>query len=322
MALSKSKDLMNRGRCQLISFIGPPGMGKSMLAQRFAMALTGKKIPDWGYYTSASFKSGVEPCDQLFTSTSPLIQNLKRTGGKTVIFIDEIDKFESNKLLECFRDAVDRGTIVATSKSTVNLMGVKTETIESETIEVPGLVVIVGTNEKPECWGLESDPDEPEYQIGRTVVERSESLTQRFHKFKFNPYTADEYKQMYENSFKNILNDSIKMFGLQVGFDKNLVYDLADESVFRMQGARSVAVVLAEMAGAIASCNIKQRNHSYNRKSLKSEGLSKVDVIVKFDSINHKFIIEDLHGEESDDFCESELLENQIELNNLNHRVC
>lgn len=293
LALQKSKGLHNRGLCQLMTFIGPPGTGKSMLAQRFALALTGKPIPSWAYYTSSSFKPGISPQEQLFHPNSELVRNLKANKGKTVIFIDEIDKFDSNSLLESFRDAVDRGTISITSKNEVKVFGVKQEkqvVIKSEIIEVPGLIVIVGTNEKPECWGLDADPDEPAYQVGRTEVERSGSITQRFQKFKFDPYTKDEYKQMYENSFDKILKDSMTMFKKQLIFDKKLSDSLAEESVMRLQGARSVAVVLSEMAGAVASFDSGDDNNS--------------KVYVQFDTSKHEFVIsnfDDLMNEDSND---------------------
>ena len=290
LALQKSKGLHNRGLCQLMTFIGPPGTGKSMLAQRFALALTGKPIPSWAYYTSSSFKPGISPQEQLFHPNSELVRNLKANKGKTVIFIDEIDKFDSNALLESFRDAVDRGTISITSKNEVKVFGVKQEVIKSEIIEVPGLIVIVGTNEKPECWGLDADPNEPAYQVGRTEVERSGSITQRFQKFKFDPYTKDEYKQMYENSFDKILKDSMTMFKKQLIFDKKLSDSLAEESVMRLQGARSVAVVLSEMAGAVASFDSGDDNNS--------------KVYVQFDTSKHEFVIsnfDDLMNEDSND---------------------
>ena len=290
LALQKSKGLHNRGLCQLMTFIGSPGTGKSMLAQRFALALTGKPIPSWAYYTSSSFKPGISPQEQLFHPNSELVRNLKANKGKTVIFIDEIDKFDSNPLLESFRDAVDRGTISITSKNEVKMFGVKQEVIHSEIIEVPGLIVIVGTNEKPECWGLDADPDEPAYQVGRTEVERSGSITQRFQKFKFDPYTKDEYKQMYENSFDKILKDSMTMFKRQLIFDKKLSDSLAEESVMRLQGARSVAVVLSEMAGAVASFDSGDDNNS--------------KVYVQFDTSKHEFVIsnfDDLMNEDSND---------------------
>lgn len=261
LAIRKSSSLLNKNRCQLISFIGPPGMGKSLLAQKYALALTGKPIPSWGYITSASIKPGESPANQFFNANSNLMKNLKRCGGNTVIFLDEIDKYDSNELLEGFRDAVDRGTMVAmstTSEQKVSGFG-KTQTssvINTETIDVSGLIVIVGTNEKPECWGLEPDPNEPAYNAGRTFVKRSASLVQRFQRFKFNPYTLDEYKQMYDNALQTIKKDSMKMFGLQVSFDENLSQDLAAESQRRLMGGRSVQLILAEMAGAVTSFDI------------------------------------------------------------------
>lgn len=290
LALQKSEELHNKGLCQLMTFIGPPGTGKSMLAQRFALALTGKRIPSWAYYTSSSFKPGMNPREQLFHPNSELVRHLKANKGQTVIFIDEIDKFDSNSLLESFRDAVDRGTISITSKSEIKMFGIKQDVIESEIIEVPGLIVIVGTNEKPECWGLDADPDEPAYQVGRTEVERSGSITQRFQKFKFDPYTKDEYKQMYENSFDKILKDSMTMFKRQLIFDKKLSDSLAEESMMRLQGARSVAVVLSEMAGAVASFDSGDDNNS--------------KVYVQFDTSKHEFVIsnfDDLMNEDSND---------------------
>lgn len=290
LALQKSKGLHNRGLCQLMTFIGPPGTGKSMLAQRFALALTGKPIPSWAYYTSSSFKPGMNPREQLFHPNSELVRHLKANKGQTVIFIDEIDKFDSNSLLESFRDAVDRGTISITSKSEIKMFGIKQDVIESEIIEVPGLIVIVGTNEKPECWGLDADPDEPAYQVGRTEVERSGSITQRFQKFKFDPYTKEEYKQMYENSLDKIKKHSITMFARQLVPAENLEDSLAEESVMRLQGARSVAVVLSEMAGAVASFDSGDDNNS--------------KVYVQFDTSKHEFVIsnfDDLMNEDSND---------------------
>ncbi len=277
LALQKSKGLHNKGLCQLMTFIGPPGTGKSMLAQRFALALTGKPIPKWAYYTSSSFKKGISPQEQLFHPTSELVRNLQANKGKTVIFIDEIDKFDSNSLLESFRDAVDKGTISIISQQEVKMFGVKQNIIQNEIVKVPGLIVIVGTNEKPECWGLDADPDEPAYQVGRTDVERSGSITQRFQKFKFDPYTKEEYKQMYENSFDEILKDSNNMFKKQLVFDKKLSDSLAEESVLRLQGARSVAVVLSEMAGAVASFDSGDNKES--------------KVYVQFDNSKHEFVI-------------------------------
>lgn len=308
LALRKSKSLINRNRCQLISFIGPPGMGKSLLAQKYAMALTGKPIPSWGYITSASLKPGVSPVDQFFDVNSDLIKNLKRCKGNTVLFFDEIDKYkDSNALLECLRDAVDRGTIEAMSETSEQKMGMRgtstAKVVNKESIDVSGLIVIVGTNEKPECWGLEPDPDEPAYNVGRTVVERSGSLVQRFQRFKFNPYKVDEYKQMYDRALKSIFDESEKMFGLKVVFDPELSKTLARESEHRMMGGRSVAVVLSEMAGAITSLDIDE-NEKAAPKSLQERIRSTFSrrkprtVHVSFNFDTHKFVVKQVQQTE------------------------
>lgn len=299
LALRKCSNLLNKNHCQLIAFIGPPGTGKSLLAQRYAIALTGKPIPNWGYITSASIKPGVSPSEQFFNSNSELVQNLKKSNGNTVIFIDEIDKFDSNQLLENLRDAVDKGTMVATSENTEERPGLASTTtskvIRTESINVSGLIVIVGTNERPECWGLEPDPDKPEYNVGRTVVERSGSIVQRFQRFKFNPYTVDEYKQMYDNALNAILPEAVKMFGLHIVFDENLSKELAKESELRLMGGRSVPILLSEMAGAITSYNVNTNPDSLSfmsrimNKMLPNRNLATLRI--SFDSVSHKFKI-------------------------------
>ena len=299
LALRKCSNLLNKNHCQLIAFIGPPGTGKSLLAQRYAIALTGKPIPNWGYITSASIKPGVSPSEQFFNSNSELVQNLKKSNGNTVIFIDEIDKFDSNQLLENLRDAVDKGTMVATSENTEERPGLASTTtskvIRTESINVSGLIVIVGTNERPECWGLEPDPDRPEYTVGRTVVERSGSIVQRFQRFKFNPYTVDEYKQMYDNALNAILPEAVKMFGLHIVFDENLSKELAKESELRLMGGRSVPILLSEMAGAITSYNVNTNPDSLSfmsrimNKMLPNRNLATLRI--SFDSASHRFKI-------------------------------
>lgn len=299
LALRKCSGLLNKNHCQLIAFIGPPGTGKSLLAQRYAIALTGKPIPNWGYITSASIKPGISPSEQFFNSQSELVQNLKKSNGNTVIFIDEIDKFDSNQLLENLRDAVDKGTIVATSENTEQRPGLASTTtskvIRTESINVSGLIVIVGTNERPECWGLEPDPDKPEYTVGRTVIERSGSIVQRFQRFKFNPYTVDEYKQMYDNALNAIRPEAVKMFGLHIVFDENLSKELAKESELRLMGGRSVPILLSEMAGAITSYNVNTNPDSLSfmsrimNKMLPNRNLATLRI--SFDSASHKFKI-------------------------------
>lgn len=305
IAIRKSKDLFNKNYSRLLAFVGPPGSGKSLLAQKFALALTGKPIPSWGYITSASIKPGVSPVDQFFNADSELIKNLKRCGGNTVLFFDEVDKYDSNDLLEALRDAVDRGTIIAQRESseqkTAGIGKLSTSTvINTETISVNGLIVIVGTNEKSECWGLEPDPDEPAYNVGRTIVERSGSIVQRFQRFKFHPYKVEEYKQMYDNGLSTISKDSIKMFGVQVVFDENLSKDLADESYSKMMGGRSVPIILSEMSGVITRFDgISSSQKSENKIISNIKKLAKVKkendvqkVKVSFNKDTHKFIVE------------------------------
>ncbi len=305
IAIRKSKDLFNKNYSRLLAFVGPPGSGKSLLAQKFALALTGKPIPSWGYVTSASIKPGVSPVDQFFNADSELIKNLKRCGGNTVLFFDEVDKYDSNDLLEALRDAVDRGTIIAQRESseqkTAGIGKLSTSTvINTETISVNGLIVIVGTNEKSECWGLEPDPDEPAYNVGRTIVERSGSIVQRFQRFKFHPYKVEEYKQMYDNGLSTISKDSIKMFGVQVVFDENLSKDLADESYSKMMGGRSVPIILSEMSGVITRFDgISSSQKSENKIISNIKKLAKVKkendvqkVKVSFNKDTHKFIVE------------------------------
>lgn len=307
VAMSKMTDIFNKTHCQLITFIGPPGTGKSLLANKFSLALTGKPLPSWGYFTSSSVRPGVPVVDQFFDGNSELIKRLKACNGKTVLFFDEIDKYDSKELLEKFRDAIDSGTMEVTSKEKV--LEVDTfsknksyERVRTEKINISGLIVIFGTNEKPECWGLPpDDPNDPAENIGRTVVKRDGSMVQRFLRFKFHSFKKPDYKKMYENAFKSIVKNSEKIFGFEIVCEDDLLDKLAEESCYRMQGGRSVAVILNEMAGAITSFDLKKDAEKYETgilakvKRLVKKRKPKVQKVkVKFNNDTHKFEIEQI----------------------------
>ena len=307
IAMSKMTDVFNKTHCQLITFIGPPGTGKSLLANKFSLALTGKPLPSWGYLTSSSIRPGVPVVDQIFDANSPLVKFVIRCNGKTVLFFDEIDKYFSKALLEKFRDAIDSGTMEVTSKEKVTEVdgfgkNKSYEIIQTKKINISGLIVIFGTNEKPECWGLPpDDPNDPAENVGRTVVERDGSMVQRFLKFKFHSFKKPDYKKMYENAFKSIVKDSKKIFGFEIVCEDNLLDKLAEESCYRMQGGRSVAVILNEMAGAVTSFDMKEDTEKYEtgilakiRKIVKKRKPKVQRVKVKFNSDTHKFEIEQI----------------------------
>lgn len=307
VAMSKIKDVFNKTHCQLITFIGPPGTGKSLLANKFSLALTGKPLPSWGYFTSSSVRPGVPVVDQFFDGNSELVKRLKACNGKTVLFFDEIDKYDSEELLEKFRDAIDSGTMEVTSKEKVlevdGFSGNRTyERVKTEKINISGLIVIFGTNEKPECWGLPpDDPNDPAENLGRTVVKRDGSMTQRFLKFKFHSFKKPEYKKMFENAFKSIVKYSKDIFGFEIVCEDNLLDKLAEESYYRMQGGRSIAVILNEMAGAITAFDLKKDTEKYERgifakikRFVKTKKPKVQKVKVKFNNDTHKFEIEQI----------------------------
>ena len=305
VAMSKMKDVFNKTHCQLITFIGPPGTGKSLLANKFSLALTGKPLPTWGYFTSSSVRPGVPVVDQFFDGNSELVKRLKACNGKTVLFFDEIDKYDSKELLEKFRDAIDSGTMEVTSKEKVSevdgFSGNKSyERFKTEKINISGLIVIFGTNEKSECWGLPpDDPNDPAENVGRTVVKRDGSMAQRFLKFKFHSFKKSDYQQMFENAFKSIMRDSKNIFGFEIVPEDNLLDKLAEESCYRMQGGRSIAVILNEMAGAITAFDLKKDTEKYEtgifskiKRLVKTRKPKVQKVRVKFNSDTHKFEIE------------------------------
>ncbi len=307
VAISKMEDVFNKTYCQLIAFIGPTGSGKSLLANKYSLALTGQPLPTWGYFTSSSVRPGVPVVDQFFDGNSELVKRLKACKGKTVLFFDEIDKYDSKELLEKFRDAIDSGTMEVTSKEKVSeadgFTGDKSyERFKTEKINISGLIVIVGTNEKSECWGLPpDDPNDPAENIGRTVVERDGSMVRRFSRFKFHSFKKPEYKKMFENAFKSILRDSKDIFGFEIVPEDNLLDKLAEESCYRMQGGRSIAVILNEMAGAITAFDLKKDTEKYETgifskiKRLVKTGKPKVQKVkVKFNNDTHKFEIEQI----------------------------
>ena len=307
IAISKIKSVFNKSHCQLITFLGPPGTGKSLLANKFALALTGKPLPSWGYFTSSSIDPEMPVVSQFFNANSELVKQLKRCGGNTVLFFDEIDKYDSKELLEKFRDAIDSGTMEVTSNEKVverTISGTEKsyQRVKTEKINISGLIVIFGTNEKPECWGLPSDdPNDIAANAGRTVVERDGSLITRFLKFKFPAFKLQDYKQMYDNALKFVSQDSQKAFGLKLVLEDNLSEKLAEESCCRMQGGRSVAIILNEMAGAITSFDIKEDAEKYEAgvlakiKRLVKTRKQKIQKIkVKFNNDTHKFEIEQI----------------------------
>ena len=306
VAMSKMKDVFNKTHCQLITFMGPPGTGKSLLANKFSLALTGKPLPTWGYFTSSSVRPGVPVVDQFFDGNSELVKRLKACNGKTVLFFDEIDKYDSKELLEKFRDAIDSGTMEVTSKEKVlqaEFSGNRSyEHFKTEKINISGLIVIFGTNEKPECWGLPpDDPSDPAENVGRTVVKRDGSMTQRFLKFKFHSFKKSDYKQMFENALESVLKDSKDIFGFEIVPEDNLLDKLAEESCYRMQGGRSIAVILNEMAGAITAFDLKKDTEKYEtgvfakiKRLVKTRKPKVQKVKVKFNNDTHKFEIEQI----------------------------
>src|ERR1041384_6186133 len=104
---------INSGNIPSIIFWGPPGVGKTTLANLIAHQL---RRP---FYTLSAINSGVKEVREAIDHAKKYMEEIKETPGNAILFIDEIHRFSKSQQ-DSLLGAVEKGIVTLIGATTEN----------------------------------------------------------------------------------------------------------------------------------------------------------------------------------------------------------
>src|ERR1041384_5364584 len=104
---------INSGNIPSIIFWGPPGVGKTTLANLIAHQL---RRP---FYTLSGISSGVKDVREAIDRAKKYLEEIKETPGNAILFIDEIHRFSKSQQ-DSLLGAVEKGIVTLIGATTEN----------------------------------------------------------------------------------------------------------------------------------------------------------------------------------------------------------
>lgn len=107
------RQMIDKGQIPSIIFWGPPGVGKTTLAEIIAHAVN---VP---FYTLSAINSGVKDVREVINSITQQDNSIFAGQGRAILFIDEIHRFSKSQQ-DSLLSAVERGIITLIGATTEN----------------------------------------------------------------------------------------------------------------------------------------------------------------------------------------------------------
>ncbi len=246
-------------KCYSMMFVGPSGVGKTLLAKKFGELLVGNNVIklDMGEYSEAHSVSkiiGSPPGYVGYDDYNNILEDI-RCNPYSVLILDEIERAHPN-VINLFFNILDEGKVKDSSGRLVrfdNVVVIMTSNIGFDDIHI-------GFNEKQNSVIMNKLKD----HFNTSFLNRIDNT------IIFNKLCDKDIEKLINKKLKK-LKDEYKEYNLKI--NNKVIDEIKEKSDFKNYGARKIDKIIKDDVLSIIIDNILDDNKNINIDSIKKESL-------------------------------------------------
>lgn len=246
-------------KCYSMMFVGPSGVGKTLLAKKFGELLVGNNVIklDMGEYSEAHSVSkiiGSPPGYVGYDDYNNILEDI-RCNPYSVLILDEIERAHPN-VINLFFNILDEGKVKDSSGRLVrfdNVVVIMTSNIGFDDIHI-------GFNEKQNSVIMNKLKD----HFNTSFLNRIDNT------IIFNKLCDKDIEKLITKKLKK-LKDEYKEYNLKI--NNKVIDEIKEKSDFKNYGARKIDKIIKDDVLSIIIDNILDDNKNINIDSIKKESL-------------------------------------------------